>query len=196
MALASRSSSIQPSGAITPRDLPRVTPDFRPTGQSRWWPDGQSLLVPGSVAGAAPRTYRIDITTGEGRFITPEGIVGSLVSPDARRLVVTAKGEQQLLALDNGTLTPLRGLAPGDQLLRWSADGRAVFVSRVLSTRQRDLGRLELSTGRREVIATFGPTDTAGVQAIALPVVSADGRVFAYRYQQILSDLFVTTGLK
>jgi hypothetical protein len=71
-----------------------------------------------------------------------------------------------------------------------------VFVSRVLSTRQRDLGRLELSTGRREVIATFGPTDTAGVQAIALPVVSADGRVFAYRYQQILSDLFVTTGLK
>jgi hypothetical protein len=36
----------------------------------------------------------------------------------------------------------------------------------------------------------------AGVLAIAPPVVAADGRVFAYRYQQILSDLFVTTGLK
>ncbi len=71
-----------------------------------------------------------------------------------------------------------------------------MFVSRVLSMRQRDLPRLDLSTGRREAIATFGPTDAAGVLAIVAPVVSADGRVFAYRYQQLLSDLFVATGLK
>jgi hypothetical protein len=27
-------------------------------------------------------------------------------------------------------------------------------------------------------------------------VVSADGKTYAYRYQQILSDLFLATGLK
>ena len=98
--------------------------------------------------------------------------------------------------LGSGDMTPIKGLAQGDQLIRWSADGRALFVSRALSTRQRDLARLDLATGRRDVIATFGPSDAAGVLSIAPPVVSADGRVFAYRYNQMLSDLFLATGLK
>jgi len=187
---------IVPIGPGETHEIPRVIADFRPNGPPRWWPDGQSIVQTGSLGGAAPRTYLIDITTGEGRAITPEGVIGWTASADARRLVVTVKGAQQILTLDSGSLTPLRGLAPGDQILRWSADGRALFVSRVLSPRQRDLARLDLSTGRREVIATFGPTDAAGVLAIAAPAVSADGRVFAYRYQQLLSDLFVATGLK
>ena len=80
--------------------------------------------------------------------------------------------------------------------MRWSGDGRALFVSRQLSVRQRDLARLDLATGRREVIATFGPTDGAGVALVAAPVVSVDGKTYAYRYQQLLSDLFIATGLK
>jgi len=150
----------------------------------------------GSVGEAPPRTYLVDITTNEARPITPEGIAGFLASPDARRLVVTAEGERRIFAVDSGSMTPVRGLAQGDQVIRWSADGRSLFVSRALSARQRDLARLDLATGRREVIATFGPTDAAGLLAITPPVVSADGRVFAYRYQQVLSDLFVATGLK
>ena len=46
------------------------------------------------------------------------------------------------------------------------------------------------------MIATFGPTDGAGVALVAAPVVSADGKTYAYRYQQLLSDLFIATGLK
>ena len=98
--------------------------------------------------------------------------------------------------MDGSGTTPIKGLAQGDQVIRWSADGRALFVTRMLSPRQRDLARLELAAGRRDVIGTFGPADAAGVRTVAVPVVSADGRVFAYRYNQILSDLFIATGLK
>jgi Tol biopolymer transport system component len=187
---------IVPIGPGETRDIPRITADYRPAGPPRWWPDGRSIVSMGSVGEALPRTYLVDITTGEARPITPEGIAGFLASPDARRLVVTAEGERRIFALDSGSMTPVRGLAQGDQVIRWSADGRSLFVSRALSARQRDLARLDLATGRREVIATFGPTDAAGLLAITPPVVSADGRVFAYRYQQVLSDLFIATGLK
>ena len=98
--------------------------------------------------------------------------------------------------LGSGDMTPIKGLAQGDQLIRWSADGRALFVSRALSTAATRSGAARPRDGRRDVIATFGPSDAAGVLAIAPPVVSADGRVFAYRYNQMLSDLFLATNLK
>jgi hypothetical protein len=148
------------------------------------------------VGSAEQRSYLIELATGEGRPITPEGVVGWVASPDARSLVVTTDGELRLFNLETNAVTPIKGLAQGDQAIRWSADGRALFVSRVLSSRQRDLARLDVATGRRDVIAIVGPADPAGVSTVSAPVVSADGRVFAYRYNQILSDLFVATGLK
>jgi Tol biopolymer transport system component len=188
---------IVPIGPGEPREIPRLAQDYRPVaGPARWWPDGNKLIFAGQLGSAPARTYVFDLATLEARPITPDGIAGNVVSPDGTRLVVTVDGERRVFTVNGGSMTPIGGLAPGDQVLRWSADGRALFVSRVLSVRQRDLARLDLSTGRREVIATFGPTDAAGVLAIAAPVVSADGRVFAYRYQQVLSDLFVATGLK
>ena len=46
------------------------------------------------------------------------------------------------------------------------------------------------------MITTFGPSDPAGVRGLGLPLVSADGKTYAYRYNQALSDLFVGSGLK
>jgi dipeptidyl aminopeptidase/acylaminoacyl peptidase len=187
---------VVPIGPGEPREIGRIAEDYRAAGPPRWWPDGSSLVVSGRLGNGPVRTYLLDLATLQARPITPEGIAGANASPDASRLVVTADGEQRIFTLGTGGMTPIGGLAPGDQVIRWSADGRALFVSRAVSARQRDLARLDLATGRREVIATFGPTDAAGVLAIAPPVVSADGHVFAYRYQQILSDLFLATGLK
>ena len=67
-----------------------------------------------------------------------------------------------------------------------------------MNARRRDIARLELATGRRERLLTFGPSDPAGVRATAtVPiVVSADGRTYAYSYRYLLSDLFVSGGLR
>ena len=75
--------------------------------------------------------------------------MGTLVSPDGRMLLVTAKEQRQLFTIDGGAMLDIKGLTAADQVVRWSGDGRALFVSRQLSVRQRDLARLDLATGRR-----------------------------------------------
>jgi hypothetical protein len=191
---------IVPTGPGEPRTLrlrPDFKPDFQPPGERlRWWPDGKALAVSGQLNGGPPRTYLIDVETGEYKPITPEGIVGTMVSPDAKSLVVNAQGALRLFRMHDASTTSITGLAQGDQVIGWSGESRALFVTRARSPRERELARLELTTGRRDVIGTFGPTDAAGVRFVAVPVVSGDGRVFAYRYDQILSDLFIATGLK
>jgi hypothetical protein len=191
-----RGLRVVPIGPGEAREAGTVPEEFRAVGPPRWWPDGRKIVTAGQLGAGPPRTYLIDLATGERLPVTPEGIFGWLASPDARTLVATEKGELRLFTFEANSTAPIKGLARGDQVVRWSADGRALFVSRLLSRRQRDLARLDLATGRRDVIATFGPTDAAGVLSVSLPVVSADGRVIAYRYQQILSDLFLATGLK
>jgi hypothetical protein len=46
------------------------------------------------------------------------------------------------------------------------------------------------------VVTTIAPTDAAGVRNTALPVISADGGTYAYRYSQSLSDLFVADRMR
>jgi eukaryotic-like serine/threonine-protein kinase len=187
---------IVPIGPGEPRELPPLARDFMPMGPARFWPDGKHLVLSGRMGGGELRTYLVDVETGQGHPITPEKVVGWSVSPDGQSLAVMADGELRMLNLDTKNITPIKGLAKGDQAIRWSPDGRVLFVSRMLSPRHRDLARLDLTTGRREVMATLRPADAAGVTTVSLPVISADGRVFAYRHNQRLSDLFVATGLK
>jgi Tol biopolymer transport system component len=191
----SREWDIVPVGPGERRGLPAI-PDFEPVDRPRWWPDGKAVAAAGHVNGRPPRTYLIDAVTGEHKPLTPEGIAGTLASPDTKSLVVNAHGALRIFRIDDGATAPIKGLDQGDQVIRWSGDGRALFVTRLLSPRQREIARLDLASGRRSAIGTFGPADTAGVRSVSVPVVSADGRVFAYRYNQVLSDLFIATGLK
>jgi hypothetical protein len=187
---------IVPIGPGEPREILPLGGNFTAAGAARFWPDGKHVVLVGRVSGGERRTYLVDVDTGAGHPITPEKVAGWIASPDARSLPVTADGELRMFSLDTKSVTPIKGLAKGDQAIRWSPDGRALFVSQMLSPRQRDLARLDLATGRRDVIATFSQADAAGAGIVSLPVISADGRVFAYRHNQRLSNLFIATGLK
>jgi hypothetical protein len=50
-------------------------------------------------------------------------------------------------------------------------------------------------TGRREALRDFAVADPTGV-AFVLPVISADGRWFAYNFSRVLSSLYVVDGLR
>src|SRR3989442_7364474 len=88
----------------------------------------------------------------------------------------------------------LNGLLAQDAIAAWAADGRSLFVSGPTTTWGRDIARLDLATGRRERLLTFGPFDQAAVGVVGTPLVSADGRTHAYRSSQLLSDLSWATG--
>ena len=56
--------------------------------------------------------------------------------------------------------------------------------------------KFDLQTGRTELVKTLVPPDTAGVQTIAAPIITRDGRTYAYTYIRLLGDLYIADGLK
>jgi hypothetical protein len=130
--------------------------------------------------------------------VTPEG-VGYLLPPTPDGRFVTSpdtEGRVRLYPLEgSGEAKPIEELSRGDVPLRWSHDGRYLFVRRGgdLPT---SIERLDRSTGRFERWREIAPADRSGVLGIPAISISEDGRAYAYSYQRLLSELFLVEGLK
>ena len=55
--------------------------------------------------------------------------------------------------------------------------------------------KVEIATGKQTVLQQLRPGEPAGVVMVAPVVVSRDGTRFVYSYNQVLSVLFVVSGL-
>jgi hypothetical protein len=137
------------------------------------------------AAGGPPRPF-----TDEGQrvfwdAVSPDGSQAVALSPDAGLVLHPVAG---------GAAAPVPGQLPGDQPVRWSADGRVLYVVRRFSTPQQ-LVRLHLNDGRREPVRELAPFDPAGVTAVWSALVTPDGRSYAYTYGRVLSDLYLVEGL-
>jgi dipeptidyl aminopeptidase/acylaminoacyl peptidase len=188
--------TIVPVGPGEPR---KVTIPIEPFGVTnwRWFPDGKRLIVMGNEPGRPRRTYEYVLDTGKIHPLTPDGTTGTLLSPDGRSLAVTASdGKQLIWPLEGGEPRDIPGVTPQDVVVRWAADGRSIFVVTPSSPTTRMISRIDVANGRRQVVTTIAPSDGAGVRNTSLPLISTDGRTYAYRYSQILSDLFVANGMR
>jgi eukaryotic-like serine/threonine-protein kinase len=169
-----------------------VSPDPLAAGVGRQAPEAL-----GQCARASEAHVRIHDRVRCAAPLTPENTVGTLLSPDGRTLAaVDGHANRLLWPMDGSAPKEIRGLPAADVIVGWTADSRSLIVSAPLAGRGRDIARFDLATGARQLIAAFGPSDPAGVRTIAPPLVSADGRSYAYRYDQRLSDLFVGAGLR
>jgi serine/threonine protein kinase len=186
-----------PTGAGEPKPLLRdsINHDASPAAFS---PDGRRIVFTGSEPGRGRRTWVQDLEGGKARPITPEGVVGTVVSPDGR--LVAAKGPDQkvgLYPLDAGPARPVEGFEPNDVLLRWSSDGKFLYAGsgnrRSLTAR---VFRIELSNGLREPWKEFSLPDPTGVSGVSCSAITPDGKTFVFSYSQQFSDLYVVDGLK
>ncbi|HYB52354.1 MAG TPA: hypothetical protein VEG84_00670, partial [Thermoanaerobaculia bacterium] len=162
-----------------------------------FFPDGRRILVCGNEPGRGIRLYVQDLPDGKPRAITPEGvsIVRSNIplSPDGKW--IAAFGPDRKLALypaEPGEPHLLPGANPEDSPLRWTADGRSLYVFRHVPA-QVDL--IDVATGRRTPWKEFRPPDPAGVLQIAPVVIGPDGASYVYSYRRLLDELYVATGL-
>jgi Tol biopolymer transport system component len=163
-----------------------------------WFPDSRRILFTAEVNGQPSRAYVQDIEGGEARPIGPEGIRRPLVSPDGRMLVARLHDQRVLLPVDGGQPRPCPGIEPRDRLLRWSADGHAIFIRRDKSPAIQ-VYRLELASGRRTLLWELAPRDRAGVTLYHLNFnvrVTSDGKSYAYSFLRSLSELYLVEGLK
>ena len=186
---------VVPTGAGETRQL---THDNISYGTVRYLPDGKQLLAGGIEAGHGGRDYLIDLSNGNAKPITPEGVDGVELSPDGRSAAVLGPdGKWGVWPLDGSGMRPIPQLDSKYGVTGWTPDGLSLYVQRNhLRDRTAKMYRVNVVTGKMELWKTFGESVTVGVTGVGGPHFSSDGNAYAYVYSQALSQAYVVKGLK
>jgi dipeptidyl aminopeptidase/acylaminoacyl peptidase len=185
---------LYPTGPGEPRRL--ESGDIREYSSARWFRDGKGILVCGTDAKHTSRCYVQDVTGGKPRPVTAEGTRDGFVSPDGALLLVQgSSGEYQLYPSAGGEPRPVSALAPDDIVARWTADGRGFLLSHRSEVPGR-LERVDLATGRRDLVRRIAPPDLVGALEIFSITVADDESAYAYSFFQRRTDLFLVEGAR
>jgi hypothetical protein len=185
-----------PTGAGEPRTFPKDQIEHVSGPFGDFLPDGKRIVFAGHEPGRQARTFAQDLAGGAAKPITPEGAVARLLSPDGASLVIQSPEGVALTPLEGGPSRPTPGLKPDDRPLRFTADGRFLFLRTPAREFPARLFRLDLSTGRREVWKELLPGDPAGITTLSPAAVSQDGNTVLFNYGRSLADLYLAEGLK
>jgi Tol biopolymer transport system component len=160
-----------------------------------WFPDGQRILFTGNEPNRPQRTFALTLQGQKVTPVTPEGTKAAHVSPDQKYATVKAGGKLSLFPIDGGEPKLVPGLEPGESVIRWSADGRHLFLSKLKEPSRMKITRLDISTGRREPWRELKTPDPVGV-TISTVAMTPDGESLAYSFQRDITTLFLIGGLR
>jgi len=186
-----------PIGSGEPRELPPGKINF----EDAWMmPDGKNLVFNGTEPGHGVRAYVQPLDGGSPRVLTPDGIWATSLSPDGA--FVTAQGladpTPKLYPIAGGEPRAIPGIASGEMVYQWSADGRRVYVMpRVAPTPfPRSVFRIDLTSGKRELWRELAPADRTGISGFGSFLMAADESSYAYSYRRGQSEMYIVEGLK
>ncbi len=189
------SLNLVPTGAGEARQLTHDAVTY--TG-ARFFMDGKRLLASGIEAGHGGRDYLIDVSSGDSKPITPEGIVGTRLSPDDKYVAVLGPDRKRgIWPLEGGGFRAIPGLEAKDVVIDWTADGKSVYVAPIKrDAKSVQVFRADIETGKMEPWRTFGNAAGAEGAHVVAPRLSSDGNGYAYLYVRVLSEAYVVNGLK
>ena len=184
-----------PTGPGEPKSLPNGGLYCQ---SAAWLPDGKRFVSSCSEKGHGYRLYLRDVSGGPPRAFTPEGVsfIFGAVSPDGSSVV--ARGPDRRIAIypfEPGEPRPFPGLEIDDEPMRWTPDGKGVFVYRPSAPPLR-VEIVDAATGRRSLWKELRPPDPSGVDQVGPIVIAPDESSYAYSYRRSLDELFLATGLK
>jgi len=184
-----------PIGAGTQRALPPMRMTLH---AATWFPDGRRLLLAANEPGRGSRLYVQDVSGGEPRPITAEGVgfargLGA-ISPDGKLVAAWGPDRQvSLYPVEGGKPYPLSAISPDEQVIRWTSDGRSLYVHRPSEVPTK-VYAVEVETGRRVLSRELAPPDRAGVDFIGPVLISGDGSAYVYSYVRRLHELYLMEG--
>ena len=141
------------------------------------------------------RAFVQDIVGGKPIPITPEGITGTRVSPDQKYITVASAGKLSLFPIGGGEPKVIANIDPDESVIRWSADGRYLFLRKSDKPSVLQINRLDVSTGRSELWKELKTADPVGVR-IGEVALTPDGAAYAYSFQRDIETLYLVGGLK
>jgi Tol biopolymer transport system component len=159
-----------------------------------WLPNGEKLLFTGNEPNRPMRSYLQDIRGGAPLPVTLEGMPAMHVSPDGKYVAAVVAGKLNLLPIADAPAKVI-DVETGDSVIRWSADGRYVFLRQNEGLTAMKINRLDLTTKREEPWKELKLADPVGVQ-IGGVVMTPDGNAYAYSFQRDICTLYLGDALK
>jgi outer membrane protein assembly factor BamB len=118
--------------------------------------------------------------------ISPDGRSIAAFGPDRRLMVYPSEpGEPQ----------PAPGVHVDELPVRWTGDGRAIWVARPNEVPMK-VYRVDMTTGERSLWKELVPPDPAGVLTMGPILMTPDGKSYVYSYRRTLDELFLLEGLR
>jgi hypothetical protein len=192
-------ATLLPTGAGRAQPLPRGSL-FEIHGGG-FLPDGKRVVLVANDQGGAPRLYVQEIPGGLPKAIAPEGVEAAAagpvpVTPDGAFIAAISGRRIKLYPTAGGEARDVAGALVDDEPLRFSPDGRLLFVR----AEGNKIFRVDVVRGTREpwkevrqVPLGEGGAATGVVGGI---VLSPDGRAYAYTFRDDTSTLYVAEGLR
>ncbi len=184
-----------PTGAGETRVL--ATPGLSGYTGVGWTPDSRTVVFAARGPSGVLRLYTQPVDgrpAVERAAIALRGSRRFPVDPGGDRVAVsTAEGGLAFVSLRDGTAAAVPGGTAADRALTWSADGGALYVRRGTGA---VIERLDVRTGARAAAAELRTGDPTGAIGPLSPVITPDGRHYAFVYARRLSDLYVVDGLR
>ncbi|MBV8208086.1 MAG: PD40 domain-containing protein, partial [Acidobacteria bacterium] len=176
-------------------------PGIQETTSIGFTPGGKAIYYAGDD-GHGWKIYVQDLHGSVPRSVTPEISVqrnhfeGHILSPDGQAFLARdLSGRGNLYPITGGEPRLVPGWLPEDICVTWAANGQSIYVYHDDKTAA-PLYRLDLATGRRELVATLAPSDIAGVTSIMDVRMTPDGKAYGYSFARELSDLFLVEGAR
>jgi hypothetical protein len=166
-----------------------------------WIPGDEAVVYAAAGSDGEVRLYTQDIAGGQSRPVCDEAVqVSGLrpcrVSPDGHRVVANGTdGFIRIFPLAGGESRVVPGALEDEIPLRWTEDGRGLFVWSWGSDMPARAYLVDIETGERSLWREVIPADPAGVKAIVSLVPTPDGRGYAYSYFRGLETLYLLSGL-
>jgi eukaryotic-like serine/threonine-protein kinase len=161
-------------------------------------PDSKHVVFGGHEPNKGARLYQVELSGGSARAISPEGLSLAgphALSPDGKVLAALSNSRIVLQPVDGGEFRIVPGTKPGETPVRWTDDGKSLLVA-LRGPTQTELYRVDVVSGSRTLVHSFKPADSAGVNYVSAPSLSADQNSYVFGYSRVLSDLFIVDQLR
>jgi DNA-binding winged helix-turn-helix (wHTH) protein/Tol biopolymer transport system component len=161
---------------------------------ARFFPNGDRLLVGGSLPGAPERLYIQSLDGSKPVPLSADAFVSYPAISQDGKWIAGVDNEQRLLVL------PVEGGAPKviatglatRAVLRWNQAGNSLLIQS--DSVPAKLLRVDVETGRSKPWTEIAAFDLPGIGLIWPAALSHDERTLVYSFQQKLSELFVVDG--
>jgi serine/threonine protein kinase/Tol biopolymer transport system component len=141
------------------------------------------------------RGYLFDLGNGKVRPVSPVGMRGGKLSPDAARVVALDITRQRLILVDvaSGKVSDINGVEAGEEMLAWNIDGQGIVVwNQELPAK---ITNVTLATGKRQLVQSVEPLSMLGSMYARL-AASANGKIAVYRHRRGLYAIHIADDLR